>query len=378
MFKRFLTLISIGLILIALLLGCLYFAKKPIKSVAWQAPTAPASASSTLNAKLKDTLRIPLPAPFLGAEHIAINADGYAFMGVENGSILRFNTNYPSQEIELWRKIDNGRPMGLEFDQQGNLIVADANLGIYRIAPDKQLTMLTNSYNKRLFGFADDLAVAKNNDVYFSDATKINWRQTNPQLAARAPELEVIEHAGNGALYVYRAASGKTELLLDNLQFANGVELSADEDFVLVAETGSYQVLRYWLKGAKKGKSEIFAANLPGLPDNITKASDGGFWLALILPRNPVLDSFSALPKLRDMLALVPSNLLPKGPSVAHVLKLDKNGKIIKHLQAVNPPVHSVTTALEHNNKLFLGSLSDTAIGVYMLDGETTYSKDNK
>ena len=41
----------------------------------------------------------------------------------------------------------------------------------------------------------------------------------------------------------------------------------------------------YYLSGPKKGKSEMFSENLPGLPDNLSPSSDGGYWLALALPR---------------------------------------------------------------------------------------------
>lgn len=38
-------------------------------------------------------------------------------------------------------------------------------------------------------------------------------------------------------------------MLLKDLYFANGVALSKDESFVLVAETFQYRISRYWLKG---------------------------------------------------------------------------------------------------------------------------------
>lgn len=38
---------------------------------------------------------------------------------------------------------------------------------------------------------------------------------------------------------------------------------------------------RYWLKGAKAGTSEPFVTKLPGLPDGISRAADGGYWVAI-------------------------------------------------------------------------------------------------
>lgn len=45
---------------------------------------------------------------------------------------------------------------------------------------------------------------------------------------------------------------------------------------------GRFRCLRYWLKGEKRGKTEIFVENLPGAPDNINLAPDGSYWIALL------------------------------------------------------------------------------------------------
>jgi hypothetical protein len=58
-------------------------------------------------------------------------------------------------------------------------------------------------------------------------------------------------------------------VLLKDLYFANGVALSANEDFVLVNETYRYRISRYWLKGEQAGTQDVFIDNLPGLPDNL-------------------------------------------------------------------------------------------------------------
>ena len=43
-------------------------------------------------------------------------------------------------------------------------------------------------------------------------------------------------------------------LLISGINFANGVAVSPDQQFVLVNETGSYRVIRYWISGAKQGQ----------------------------------------------------------------------------------------------------------------------------
>lgn len=43
---------------------------------------------------------------------------------------------------------------------------------------------------------------------------------------------------------------------------------------------------RYYLKGEKKGESDIFVAGLPGYPDNIRSNGKGGFYVALYMAWN--------------------------------------------------------------------------------------------
>ena len=63
---------------------------------------------------------------------------------------------------------------------------------------------------------------------------------------------------------------------MEELSFANGIALSNNEDFFIVAETGSYKLWRYWIKGDKRGQKEVFAVT-PGSPDNVKATPDGHF-----------------------------------------------------------------------------------------------------
>lgn len=79
----------------------------------------------------------------------------------------------------------------------------------------------------------------------------------------------------SGRLVHYERSSGKLEVLKDKLYFPNGIVLSPEEDFLVVAETGTSKLYRYWLKGEKAGTSEIFIDGLPGSPDNLTTNKKG-------------------------------------------------------------------------------------------------------
>ena len=83
----------------------------------------------------------------------------------------------------------------------------------------------------------------------------------------------------------YNVATREVEVLLTGLAFANGVQLSPDESYVLVNETWKFRVMRYWLKGPKAGKADIFAEGLPGFIDNIRLDKETGtYWIGIFTP----------------------------------------------------------------------------------------------
>lgn len=85
----------------------------------------------------------------------------------------------------------------------------------------------------------------------------------------------------------YNAKTGENTILIDNLLFANGVKLSDDETYVLVAEIGTGTIHRYHLKGPKKGSRDVFVDGLPGAPDNINTDGKGGYLVSLVIGVDP-------------------------------------------------------------------------------------------
>lgn len=87
----------------------------------------------------------------------------------------------------------------------------------------------------KLIKFADDLDIDKDGNIYFSDAS------TNVD-----PSLMVLELLGppSGRLIQFDQKTRTSKVLIDNLHFANGVQLSKDEDFVMVAELVRSRVWR--------------------------------------------------------------------------------------------------------------------------------------
>jgi len=145
--------------------------------------------------------------------------------------------------------------------------------------------------------------------------------------------------------------------------FANGVAVSPDQSFVLGNETDSYRVIRYWIAGPKQGQREPFIEALPSFPDNISTGLDGRFWVALVSPRNPVIDTLSARPFLRKMIQRMPAFLRPKALPYGHIIAIDSNGRVLQDLQDPGGGYPINTSATETKDYLYIGSLVAPTLG---------------
>jgi sugar lactone lactonase YvrE len=337
-------------------LAFLLFSPINIEPVGWQPAPAPSLTSGPYagNSLLKGIERIA-PGGGKGPEAIAFDTQGRVYAGLEDGRIVRFDADGGGLA-----QIANtgGRPLGLSVHPDGGLIVCDAKKGLLKVAPDGQVTVLAASATGVPIGTANDLAVtADGSKVYFTDSsTKFRFSQANNDIA---------EHTGWGRFIVYDFASGKAQVLLRSLQFANGVALGPDEAYALIAETGAYRITRYWLKGEKAGTSDVFADNLPGFPDNITFNGKDRFWVALYAPRSGIVDFLGPYPFPRKMLARALRYLPEPVETRAFAVAFDTDGKLAANLQYDGADAYfPITSVREHpNGFLYFGSLKQDSPG---------------
>ena len=291
-----------------------------------------------------------------GPEDVVLDAAGRIYGGTQDGKIVRVEADGRVTEFAD----TGGRPLGLAFDGQNNLIVADAYKGLLAIDPSGRLTVLSTQAEGRPYRFTDHLDIASDGMIYFTDAS--HTYQQDEYL------FDLLESRPNGRFLRYDPASGQTDVLLRDLYFANGVALSRDEDFVLVNETYRYRIRRYWLKGPKAGSMDFFIRNLPGFPDNITANRRGTFWLALFTVRNDLMDRLHPSPLAKKILSRLPKFMWPKPKPYGFVLALNENGEILESLHdPTGENLKEITSAREQNGYLYLGSLHNDRIGRYRL-----------
>ncbi|MEJ5377940.1 MAG: SMP-30/gluconolactonase/LRE family protein [bacterium] len=351
-------LLRLLVLLLALIVLYFLFWPVPIQPVAWKSPANPGyTGPFAPNERLSDMELLPLGG-LHAPESVALDQQGRIYVSTHEGWILRLQPD--GTRPEKWAQ-SGGRPLGITFDSEGNLIVADSFRGLLSISTEGKVKKLASECDGIPILYADDVDVAADGKIYFTDAsTKFGARQYGGTYEASL--LDLMEHGGHGRLLVYDPSTGKTTTLLKGLNFANGVAVSHDQKSVLINETGSYRVIRFWLEGPKKGKAETLVDGLPGFPDNITAGMEGRYWVALASPRNPLLDALSDKPFLRKVVQRLPAFARPKAQAYGHIIALDDMGKVVEDLQdpAGRYPVN--TSVRETKDYLYIGSLAASAL----------------
>ncbi len=351
------TILKFIFLLLFILFLYLFFWPVSIQPKIWNPEPAPDLKGKFKQNDKLSTVNVKYKGQCKACEDVAIDSAGAIYGGREDGKIIKFKKG---EEKGIVFADTKGRPLGMDFDQQGNLIVADAYKGILSISPQGKISILSNHYKNRQYGFPDDLEVAPNGMIYFTDASH--------KFSLKNYKEDILEHGPNGAFYSYDPKTGKTQKLIDSMYFANGVAVDPNGDFVLINETSAYRIRKYWLKGPKKGKSEILIANLPGFNDGISRGENGIFWVALVSPRDQMLDKTMPKPFLRKLIARLPEAIKPKPQNYGFVLGMDKNGKIIYNLQDPTGKFAQISSVQQFGDSLYLGSLEYDGIGIYPLN----------
>ena len=232
-------LVVTGLALAAIALYLLLW-PVPVDPVAWQAPVDRGMVDPFgPDDRLKYARGIDL-GQHDGPEDVTAGWDGRIYATTKAGKILQID-GYGN--VTEFADV-GGRALGIELDADGSFVVANAYLGLQRVSRDGQVELLLDEVDGRPLMYADDLAIADDGVIYFSEAST-KFGALASQGTYEGSLLDIMEHGGHGQVIAFDPADGTTEVILDGLQFANGIAISEDQSFLLIAETGSYRILRH-------------------------------------------------------------------------------------------------------------------------------------
>ena len=295
-----------------------------------------------------------LGVPGHGPEDPLLDGDGGLLTGLDDGRIVRLDLDGgPTTVLADTR----GRPLGLEWLPNGDLLVCDAEVGLLRVAPASgEVEVLVSHVGGQRLVLTNNAAVEDDGTIWFTESTRCNPLDDFVG--------DVLEHNGSGRL-LRRDPDGTVEQVLGGLSFANGVALVRDDDAgideVWVAETAAYAIHRVQRSGPDAGTSRHVTDSLPGFPDNLAVGADGTVWAPLPNPRNPIGDRVKQFPTpVRAVVRRIPAVIRERlVVPYARVLGFAPDGTVRHDLQGTGEACRFLTGAREHDGHLYLGSVDE-------------------
>ncbi len=342
----------VALLVMFLALGGFLLSPSPIDSQAWQAPEPPALEGPLAPNTLLRQADLLAKGQVSGPEDVALDEQGRVYAGTLDGKLVRIGD---SGQVETLAET-GGRPLGMTFDQYGRLLVADAQRGLLSVDVDGAVRVLTREARGQPFGFTDDVSIAPDGRVYFTDAsTRFGYQDYM---------LDLLDMRPSGRLLRWTPHRGRAEVLVNNLNFANGVSVAPDGSYLLVSETWKYRILKYHILGPQAGEVEVFADNLPGFPDNLDIDEQERVWVAFPLLRDNRIDTMHAWPWLKDLVAKLPDFLRPQPKPYGFVAVLDRDGRFLASLHDPGGRhLQELTSVTPRDGFLYFGSLHNDRIG---------------
>jgi len=344
-------LLTLGGWLLAAILGYLLFWPVPIDPVAWDAPADLGYVDPYAQNELLESARAIDLGDFSGPEDATLGKDGSIYVTTDGGHVLRIDNGGISEFTSV-----TGRPLGIESDSDGSLVIANSYVGLQRIDRTGEVTTLLDEVGGQPLVYANNLAIGPDGKIYFSQSSS-KFGAEEYRGTFEASLLDIMEHGGHGHVYEFDPAVGTVQPLLSGLNYANGVAVSEDGSFLLVNETASYRVLKHWLTGPRNGETEVLLDNLPGFPDNLKSGLNGRFWLGFAAPRNQLLDALSGWPFLRKVVQRLPAFMRPNAVPASHVIAFNGDGEILMNMHDPAARFPTLTGVLETRRFLYLTTL---------------------
>ena len=303
--------------------------------------------------------RVPVPGP--GAEDVVVGThgpdEGAVFTGTEDGSIFRISHD--------GRRIDRvahtgGRPLGIEIDPDGRLLVCDAHRGVLRVdtatgavepvtdrVAGSPMVVLQQRRDRRR---RHRLVLRLLDDVTASSS----GRTTSSRTPAPAGCC--------GSTPTARSRSSST-----GSRSPTASRSARDEAYVAVAETGrAHRRTPLAHRRPRRASATSSSADLPGYPDNIARGSDGLIWVTIASPARPGRRAPPARPRCgcAGRSPGSPSGCSRSRSAPCACRRTTTPGRWSTTATCDTADYHMVTGVREHEGRVWLGSLHEPAVAV--------------
>ena len=245
-------------------------------------------------------------------------------------------------------------------------------MGLYMIRPDREVVKLCDETNRSRLSIIDDSRMRLADDMDFAPDGKIYFSEATIRYDVTDWATDALEGRGNGRIICHDPKTGSTRTVLARRMFPNGICMTGDGCSLFFAETWAGRISRYWFQGPQKGRVQPIIEDMPGYPDNIRRASDGHFWVAMLGMRTPALDIAMKMPGFRRRMAqrVAFEEWMYPNINTGGVVKFDLTGKVLQTLWDEAGAAHpSITSIREHKGFLYLGGIFNNRLGRIRLDG---------
>ena len=320
-----------------------------------------------LNERLVGATRL-FEGVVLGSESVAVLGDGALAAVDKFGWVWVDGSGGGGGAPERKWYVGPGRPLGFHA-WRGKLLVACSTKGLLELdLGSGALRILANmaTDTREPLNYVNDLAVdGATGDVYFSSSTELGVRRDGTRGFYDTMQgylMNLMRGDHSGRLLKYDARTGATTTLAAGLAYANGVALSPDASFAVVAETNRARLMRVDLA---TGDMSVFVDGLPALPDGVTAAADG-FWIAGIARPAPVAAKLAPYPALRTLAAHVAPFVFPVfAKPWSGALKVGFDGAPLDALyDPTGERVSTMSCVVQHGSRLYLGNLAGDFVSV--------------
>ncbi len=305
-----------------------------------------------------------------GAEDIAFDEIDNLYTGSRHGDILRFFApDYKTHDIYVHI---GGQPLAVHFSPRGELHTCVGGMGLYKVTKERDVVKLSDETNRSWFSVIDDSRMRLADDMDFAPDGRIFFSEATTRYDMHDWTIDALEMRGNGRIICYNPKDGSSRTVLPRRPFPNGICMTGDGESFLFAESWECMVNRYWFAGAKKGKVEAVIPSLPGYPDNIRRASDGTFWVALVGMRTPALDLAARMPGFRRRMAsrVAFDEWFHPNINTGCIVKVDLDGAVKDVLWDATGEKHPMITSMrEHKGFLYIGGIYNNRLGRIPLPG---------
>ncbi|VDO65583.1 unnamed protein product [Heligmosomoides polygyrus] len=310
----------------------------------------------SINDRLKDVEYI-LNGEVNGPESLVVEGDSI-YTGLYDGRVVHIKSGKVVKEVRFTKHKNCGsyeteplcgRPLGIRRLNANEFVVADAYLGIFVV--NMMTECLLNRY------LPEDCRQQGANRRTLHAVPE----RCGGMLCEKCTEIRLLKH---------KISTGKTDVLLDNLNLPNGIQLHPDGNSLLFAECNEARIMRLDLS---TNKVTPFATNLPGLPDNIRLGADNTLWVGLAGVRHAdalsLVDAAGAYPMIRQVLLdFVPPHWWIKylemlRPPHAMILRLNAGGEIIESMHdTTGTHIKDVSQVTQAGDYLYFGSFHNKYI----------------